>query len=46
MSFKEVATIVVCGALVLAVARAINLIALIVDGFLGWILCGILLLFG
>lgn len=32
--------------IVLVIARAIDLVALIIDGFLGWILCGILLLFG
>lgn len=46
MRKADVGMLAIFGVIVLVIARAIDLVALIIDGFLGWILCGILLLFG
>ena len=43
---EDAALIAILAVLVLAIARVIDVLALVIDGFLGWILCGILLLFG
>lgn len=46
MRKADVGMLAIFGVIVLVIARVIDVIALIIDGFLGWILCGILLLFG
>ena len=46
MRSEDVVLLAIFGVIVLTIARAIDLVAQIIDGFLGWILCGILLLFG
>lgn len=46
MRSEDVVAIAISGVMVLAIARVIDLVAQIIDGFFGWILCGILLLFG
>lgn len=46
MRSEDVVLLAIFGVIVLAIARAIDLVAQIIDGFLGWILCSILLLFG
>ena len=46
MRSEDVVAIAIFGVMVLAIARAIDVLALVIDGFLGWILCSILLLFG
>ena len=46
MRSEDVVLLAIFGVIVLAIARVIDVLALVIDGFLGWILCGILLLFG
>jgi len=46
MRKADVGMLAIFGVIVLVIARAIDLVAQIIDGFFGWILCGILLLFG
>ena len=46
MRSEDVVLLAIFGVIVLAIARAIDVLALVIDGFFGWILCGILLLFG
>ena len=46
MRSEDVVLLAIFGVIVLAIARVIDVLALVIDGFFGWILCGILLLFG